>query len=316
MIKFQKFMLGAFLVFLGFLKAETTFSQIITADEMPRGLYYYKMKRIDKFKEMKSMQDLFHSDKYLMGRNIFSGNVSFNTSRVMYNDGKQLLTQYRISPGLFIRTLIFEEFSFNTTFYKNFGAIGARQWIPDFTYSIGRYHWKPKTWNFGYENYNSNKFTDDFNSLWRKFKEGYLFLSYSHLLPEKIINYLRIDYSSNFRVSYFLRYAANFTDLKNSTQQGVLDGKLYSGIYFRYTMLRNIFIETGLFYYFDQKRTKQPWDPDWSYAFGYLDWRPFRVSFNYSNYSINKFPWNKNQNIYSYHGFLDGNFRLVFNYNW
>ena len=291
-------------------------AQIITTDEMPRALYYYKMKKLDDLKDMKNMKDLFHTDKLLMGRNIFSGNVSTNSGRVVVDDGKVLKNQFKFSTGLFMRTLIYEEFSINTTFYKNTGAKAAQQWIPDFTYSIGRYHWKPNTWNFGYENYNSNKYSDNRKILWTKFKQGYAFLSYAHLLSESFINKIKIDNSTSIRFTYFARYAMNFSDLKNVPQEGLFSGKLYSGIYMRYIITWNIYLETALYYYFDAKRTKQPWDPDFAYGFGYFDWRAFRFSLNYSNYAINKFPWNKDQNIYPYYGFADGNFRVVFNYSW
>ncbi len=291
-------------------------AQIITIDEMPRALYYYRMKKLDNLKDMKNMKDIFHSDKYLMGRNIFSGNVSTNSGRVVVDNGQSLVNHYKLSVGLFLRTLIYEEFSLNTTFYKNFGNKESQIWLPDFTYSFGRYHWKPRTLNFGYENYNSNKYSDSKKELWSKFKQGYIFVSYAQLIPEAYIHKIKIDNSSNIRLSYFMRYTPNYNTLNNIQQEGFLSGKLYSGIFLRYTIAWNIYLETAIYYYLNPKKTKQPWDPDWTYGFGYFDWRPFRFSLNYSNYAINKFPWNKEQNIYPYYGFADGNFRLVFNYSW
>ncbi|MFL5752299.1 MAG: hypothetical protein ACJ76F_02745, partial [Bacteroidia bacterium] len=59
---------------------------------------------------------------------------------------------------------------------------------------------------------------------------------------------------------------------------------------------------------------KLPWDPDYSYGFGYFDWRNFRISLTYGNWAINRLPWNRN--YYPHYGFWDGNFRIVGNWIW
>ena len=116
--------------------------QIINLNEMPR--YYDRTARIKKPKEWVSMRDVFHSDEYLLGRRIFSGNISYNTGRVIINDGKELHSEVRAALGFFTRISIIEEVSLNTTFYKNFNPRANQQWVSDFTYSLGTTTGNPK----------------------------------------------------------------------------------------------------------------------------------------------------------------------------
>jgi hypothetical protein len=36
---------------------------------------------------------------------------------------------------------------------------------------------------------------------------------------------------------------------------------------------------------------QQPWDPDFTYGFGYFDFHSGTFSVQYNNYSGNRFPW-------------------------
>ncbi|MGZ3899372.1 MAG: hypothetical protein ACXVNQ_03440, partial [Bacteroidia bacterium] len=69
-------------------------SQIVV-DEAPRGLYYMRTARVKKFKDMKDFRDVFHYDKFLLGRNRISGNISYNQQRVLINDGIRTNSEYR-----------------------------------------------------------------------------------------------------------------------------------------------------------------------------------------------------------------------------
>ena len=81
------------------------------------------------------------------------------------------------------------------------------------------------------------------------------------------------------------------------------------------TIYRNIYIESALYFYFNPKVQKQPWDPDYTYGFGYFDWRSLRYYVTvYGNRGVTVFSGIKN--FYPHYGFLDGNFRFVVNYIW
>ena len=94
----------------------------------------------------------------------------------------------------------------------------------------------------------------------------------------------------------------------------LLNGKPTAGIAVRYTCFWNIYFESAVYFYVHPTLEKEPWDPDYTYGFGYFDWRSFRLSLIYGNWAVNRFPWNKT--YYPNYGFLDGNFRLAANFTW
>src|SRR5438128_1089815 len=144
------------LLLLIFLAGEQNiFSQIII-DEPPKMRYYEMTTRVKKFKDMKNMRDVLHKDRWLMGRNRIIGNFSYTTGRVQIDDGHELHSETRSALGFFTRIRFLEEFSFNSTFYKEFNPKAIAPWIADYTYSIGRYNWRPHRFNYGYENYVNN----------------------------------------------------------------------------------------------------------------------------------------------------------------
>lgn len=291
-------------------------AQVILIDEMPRPLYYERTKRITKFIEMKSMQDVFHSEKFLLGKNIFSGNISHNMGRMLVDDGSIQHKEFRNALGIFIRAHIAEEYYINGLFYKDYNPNAVQRWTSDFTYSYGRFNWRPKTFSFGYENYANNRYSDNAKVLWGKYLQGNYFISYINNLPQTLMKKLTIDNTSAVRFTYFLRYAINYKDEFEIIHGGLFKGKPNAGISARYTVARNFYLESAIYLYVNPLKQKQPWDPDFSYGFGYFNWKTFRASITYGNWVINRFPWNKNEKKYPQYGFPDGNFRIVFNYTW
>ncbi len=285
----------------------------IIVDEAPRSLYYERTMRITKLKDLKDMRDVFHYDKLLLGRNRISGNISYNTGRVLIDDGEKVHDEYRSAIGWFTRIRFFEEFSFNTTFYKDFNPAAAARWTSNYTYSLGRYHWKSNKFNYGYENYLNNRYGDNFKTFGDKFMEGYYFVSYGQALPEKLMQRIKIDESTNFKFTYFARYSIKYRDKFDVMHGGLSSGKLTLGAGFRYAILRNIYVESAVYAYPEEIK-KQPWDPDYTYGFGYFDWRSFRLSITYGNWAVNRFPWNKAD--YPRYNFMDGNFRFIANWIW
>lgn len=57
---------------------------------------------------------------------------------------------------------------------------------------------------------------------------------------------------------------------------------------FKYTDLGYWFLRADAFHYFE-KDHKAPWEPDFTYAFGYDDWHPYTLGFTYDNYAANNF---------------------------
>jgi hypothetical protein len=290
----------------------TSLSSQIIQDEAPRDRYYMRKARVTNFWEMKDFRDVFYVDKYLLGRQRISGNISYNFQRVLLGESPKLDYEYRSALSIFTRIRLYEEISFNTTFYVDFNKRAAARWISDYAYSLGRYNWRPFKLNFGYENYQNNKYTDNLDQWAEKAMEGYLFLSYGLALPDKLFRYVKIDSTSAFRVTPFVRFAARYRD---EVEKVHYEGKPTAGVSARLTLFWNIYVEAATYYYFTDIGYRQlPWDPDYSYGFGYFDYRAFRLSLTYGNWAVNRFPGKKN--YFQHYGFLDGNFRLVLNWQW
>jgi hypothetical protein len=64
-------------------------------------------------------------------------------------------------------------------------------------------------------------------------------------------------------------------------------------------------------FYYPNPAQQQPWNPDFTYGFGYADWHSYTFSVQYNNYSGNRFPWNKPAENTG--NFLDGIFSVSFN---
>jgi hypothetical protein len=305
----KEYLFAFFILFLtGGIKAQ------IVINEEPKRLYYdFAIKRITKFSEMKNFRDVFHLNKYWMGKNRFMGNVSYNTGRILINDNRGSHGEIRNAIGIYTRWRFFEEFSFNTTFYIDFNKAATARWTSDYSYTIGRYNWRPKKFSYGYENYLNNKYKDDISTFGEKFLEGYYFLSYSHNLSQKLTKAISIDNTTNLKFIYFTRYAIKYRDEFNVTHGGLLNGKSSMGFGLRYTIFSNIYVESAVYYYVNPAQ-RQPWDPDYTYGFGYFRWESFRVSLAYGNWAINRFDGNKK--AFAGYGFVDGQFRISFSWIW
>ena len=311
-ICFQAIWIVLLFVFLaGF--AKRSHAQIIL-DEAPKQRYYDRLVRVKKFKEMKDFRDVFHYNKMGMGTNRFSGHFSYNWGRVKVDNGVEKRDEYRQAIGFYARYRFLEEFFVNVNLFKDFNPKAEARWISNFTYSLGRYNWRNKKINFGYENYVNNKYTDNVRTLGNKFLEGFYFASYNLFLNDSMTKWIRLDQSTSLRFTGFVRYAIKYRDENEIVHGGIAAGKTILGVSARYTIYKNIYGESALYFYPEASIKKQPWDPDYSYGFGYFDYRSFRLSLTYGNWVINRFSWNKQ--YYPSYGFLDGNFRLTANWIW
>lgn len=298
-----------------FIIATHNVSAQIVIEEEPKRLYYeFAIKRITNPKQWNNFRDVFHKDKLLMGKNRILGGISYNTGRVLVSgkDGKTK-EEYRQAIGFNTRIRFYEQFSFNTTFYIDFNKRAHARWITDFSYTLGRYHYKLYKFNYGYENYMDNQYRDSRQMFWEKFLEGYYFLSYNYGITENFREKIAFDQSTNIKIVPFIRYAFRYRDELEREHGGPLNGKTTIGLALRYTIYKNIYVE-GAAYYYPENVKRQAWDPDYSYGFGLFDWRSFRISLIYGNWAINRWPGTKT--YYPAYGFLDGQFKVVANWIW
>lgn len=256
------------------------------------------------------MGDILHSGKFLLGKGIISGSIAYSFGRTIFKDSIYTRPEFNHAPALAIKIKLFEEVSFQTTLFANLNKEAIQPWTADYYYSISRFNWRPNTFSYGYENYVDNKYSDTPHSLYQKFLQGYYFVSYGHDLPKKIICKIKLDNTTNIRITYIARYAINYKDQNKIIHQ---DGKIWFGMSARYIIWRSFYVEYGLNFFPDENK-RLPWDPDYTYGFGYFDWRPFKFSFSYGNWVVNRFGGNSN--AYEYYGFWDGNFNISLNYVW
>src|ERR1035437_3503232 len=83
------------------------------ADEEHKRLYYDYTARVKKFKDMKDFRDVFHYNKYLLGKRRIMGNIFYDTGRVLVDDGQVVHSEMRNAIGFFTRIRFFEEFYIN-----------------------------------------------------------------------------------------------------------------------------------------------------------------------------------------------------------
>lgn len=312
MIRIGNFTIKAFIYIFFLFHVGNAFGQF-EVEEEPKRLYYERLRRITNFWEMKDMRDVTHKDKLLMGKNRISGNYSYNFQRIILSN-EPYHEEWRSALGIYTKIRFWEQFSFNSTFYIDFNKAASAKWTSNFTYSIGRYNWKPNRFNFGYENYVNNRYSDSWKEIGNKFLEGYYFLSYSNNAGEKVMDKIKFDESTNIRATYFARYSIKYRDQFDKIHGGLISGKTILGAGIRYTIMKKIYVEGALYYYPETKK-KQAWDPDYTYGFGYFDWRSFRISLSYGNWAVNRFPWEK-QETYKNYSFLDGNFKITAGWIW
>jgi len=257
-----------------------------------------------------SMGDIFHSKKLLLGKGIFSGTISYNFNRSVFMDSADNKYRLQHSPGYSLKIKLYEEVSLSSTFFVQLNKKAVRPWTADYFYSLKRFNWRPNTFSYGYENYMNNKYADDGEAVLQKFLQGYFFVSYNHGLPKKWIETIRLDNTTRFTLTYLTRFAFKYTD-ENLVLHD--QGRLWLGVAARYTIWKNIYTEGAMNFYPDKSK-RLPWDPDFTYGFGYFDWRPFKFSITYGNWVVNRF--NNKPAQYNYYGFLDGNIQISFNYVW
>jgi hypothetical protein len=246
-------------------------------------------------------------------KDVFSGNIGYSIGRTAFTDTTTNSNRYEIrhSPRVMLNIRLYKELSFSTTAFVQLNDKAVFPWTADFFYSLKWFNWRPRTFSYGYENYVNNKYTDSGKDLYEKFLQGFFFVSYNHPLPQKWIDKIRIDESTNFTLVYMLRYSARFIDEDMVLQDGGW-GKLVPNLSARYTIGKRFYVEGGVNYYINPQETKLPWDPDFTYGFGYFDWRPWRVSVTYGNWVVNRFPWNEKE--VSPYGFWEGDLNILFNF--
>jgi len=257
--------------------------------------------------------DLLKSDKMFLGKRLFKGDVGFATSQISFlNNTNELVEYYRVTSKVNFNINPFKDFYIKNTFYFDLIQNSeAPLWLSNHFYAIGVYNWRHKTFSYGYENYQPNRFSNAQFDYWTNMKRGLFFISYNYELNKERNpkNPLFFDNTSKFLIVPIIRVQPEFVDINNETLGYI---KPILGTNFRYVFYKKMYLETAFLYYPIEK-TKLPWDPDFTYGFGIHDWRAFKINFSYGNWIANRFPWTEKE---MKHGFMNGEFTLNINYAW
>lgn len=171
-----------------------------------------------------------------------------------------------------------------------------KSWDPNWSYSFGYSDWHPWALSLVYSNHLGN----DLGGERPDFDAGQLTLSTGFPLPPWLDHLVVSGYGDSIGCNTGLTLTPNTS-------------KLTGSFGCKYTIIRGFYINFGLFYY-PKSGTKEAWNPDYSYGFGYFDWRPGTISMQYANASGNRF--NKSDTANGTGGFNNGSLSLSWSYSW
>lgn len=173
-------------------------------------------------------------------------------------------------------------------FYRYLQAGEQQPWHPDYFYSFGYDDPRPGTWSLTYANYTGTRLRPDrsrgegrFN-----FDEGLWSLAYRFDLPQALRPWLLVGDGDAALCRASLDLTPRFSDIASSTLRS---NRTSATLGCRYTRPEGWFAEFTAYAYLTRGK-QQPWDPDFTYSFGYSDWRPGSISIQYGNYSGNRWP--------------------------
>jgi hypothetical protein len=167
---------------------------------------------------------------------------------------------------------------------------GDRQqaWHPDFSYAFGYEDWHPGSWSLVYANYTGTRFKPDaaagegrFN-----FPQGQWTLGYKFLLPERLEPWLLVGDGDQSACSANLHVMPRYVEY---TTGAVRPFKKSASLACRYTRPEGWYADMALYAY-PHGGEQQPWDPDFTYGFGWSGGDHGNLTLGYQNYSGNRFP--------------------------
>jgi len=254
--------------------------------------------------------EMFGIDNAIMGQNIIRGEVGFGMSQMWYQPpAKPLIdyTRYTSIVGLDINP--YEHFHMRGQFYFDLEKKEEKPpYLSNMYYQIGWYDWRDRTISFGYENYGANRFESPVTDFATSLKRGFVFASFNYdLLGDRAG--LKFDDDSQIRITPFVRYSLEYPDSLGVEKGG--NHKVILGTSARWSIVKKIYVE-GAVYYYPDKTSKLPWDPDFTYGLGYFNWEAFKLNISYGNWIANRFPWNDKE---MEHTPFDGELKVMFTWS-
>lgn len=174
------------------------------------------------------------------------------------------------------------------THYHYFRESLQRSWSPDFSYGFGYNDWRPYTLSLTYANYGGNRLRPDRaqGEKRTRFRQGTFTLGWKFKLPKDWERALSVSSRGGFGGALAFKVTPDFT---NPETQLPDHWKKVLSLSFKYTIHQWIYVNASFNHYLDSGH-QQPWDPDFTYGFGFFDWHPGTFSLQYNNYSGNRLP--------------------------
>lgn len=197
-----------------------------------------------------------------------------------------------------------------TTLYQYFHPSQEQRWEPDFTYAFGYDDWHPNTASLVYSNYGGNRFRPDRarGEQVTKFNEGTWSLGWKFELPEALGPIFLIDAEDAIGCLGAYNYAPRYAVAEGGTRSSMQT----LSVSCKYSFPNGWYVSATVYEY-PKSGQQQPWNPDYTYSFGRFDWHSGAVSFQYSNYSGNRWPGRERGA--STGRFKDGNLGIAWSMN-
>jgi hypothetical protein len=166
---------------------------------------------------------------------------------------------------------------------------GAQQpWNPDFTYVVGYDDWHPYTLSLVYANYSGNRFSprERLDGTRTDVQEGSVTLGWKLKVPKPIDEAMAVHSTGGTALQVHYSLTPDYTTASGT--RGHSKQKL--GATVKYSIYKWWYVQATPYYYL-RVSSQQPWDPDYTWGFGYYDWHPGSFSIQYNTYAGNRFPW-------------------------
>jgi hypothetical protein len=247
-------------------------------------------------------------------KTLFSGNFLVSAGNIEYWNNEKMsmiigtkktltvLANFNLKKNYYFFWMVY--FQFDREIYKNVN------WLPDYSFMFCRDKYMPNNFMWGYSNFGINKFNNSSKEIWESLSSGTFYFGYRVPLPRMLGKIVKIHTSSNFNLSIQINYAIKYYNVNSKFTGGIFDGKPSLGLNVQYSIYKGLFVSFATNYNIKED-TQSPWASDYSYSFGYVNGKPWKISILYSN-SLNKYPWSKNK-LKS--GLLFGDFGIALNYS-
>ena len=171
-------------------------------------------------------------------------------------------------------------------FYRYLRRDQQQPWHPDYSYGFGYDDPRPGNWSFFYANYTGTRWQPSAGEGRFNFPEGQWTLAYRFSPTPALQRALLVGDGDTANCSAAVNLVPRYVDFASGAERHL---KHSVSLGCRYTHPQGWYAELTL-YAWPQGAQQQPWDPDFTYGFGFADAGPGHFAVRYNNYSGNRFP--------------------------